>query len=651
VGWGAGPGPGSFDDLVTQVSDYAIIGLDPQGTITAWNLGAELVKGYTADEAIGRSFAMFYTEGDRRAGLPLRLLTEAREHGRVEHTGWRLRKDGTRFWGDVVITALHDDEGNHTGYAKVTRDLTEQHALETALRASEERLRLLVGQVADYAIIALDPQGVIETWNLGAERVKGYAADEAIGRSFAMFYTDEDRRAGLPHQLLTEAREHGRVEHNGWRVRKDGSRFWGDIVITALHDEAGNLTGYAKVTRDLTEQHALETALKSSEERLRLLVGQVADYAIIALDPQGVIETWNLGAERVKGYTADEAIGRSFAMFYTVDDQRAGLPLNLLATARENGRVEHTGWRVRKDGSRFWGDVVITALHDGSGNLTGYAKVTRDRSDLKALEDAQDAFYASFNHDFRTPITALKGFVDAIRFADDESRSFLISKVEASADRLLGMVEGLVEFATQRADHSSMVMADIDLAQVARTAAQDLSGHFDPARVHVDDAVALATANGVAMHRVVTNLLVNALKYSAPDSAVDISFSRGRAGFQRMSISDEGRGIDPGDISTIFDAFVRGRMAEDDGGTGLGLASVRELMHQQNGTVTIDSEVGVGTTVSVELPSHASIRPSAPAQRSSSPVDSPSASPSGSASASDPTPESRGSAPTGHCPG
>ena len=210
-------------------------------------------------------------------------------------------------------------------------------------------------------------------------------------------------------------------------MRKDGTRFWGDVVITALHDDDGELTGYAKVTRDLTEQHELEVALRSSEERLRLLVGQVVDYAIIALDPQGIIQTWNLGAERVKGYTADEAIGRSFAMFYTDEDRRAGsADAASSRQAREKGRVEHTGWRVRKDGTRFWGDVVITALHDDDGHVTGYAKVTRDRTDAKALEDAQDAFYAAFNHDFRTPITAMKGFIDAIRFSDADEREDLI---------------------------------------------------------------------------------------------------------------------------------------------------------------------------------------------------------------------------------
>ncbi len=470
-----------------------------------------------------------------------------------------------------------------------------------------------------YAIIRLDTDGTIQTWNLGAERVKGYTAEEAIGRSFEMFYPEGDRRDGLPQRLLAEAAETGRVEHEGWRLRKDGSRFWGDVIITALHDDEGNIIGYTKVTRDLTERHELEVTLRASEERLRLLVGQVVDYAIIGLDPQGVIESWNLGAERLKGYTAEEAIGRSFAMFYPDDARRAGLPMQLLGVARRIGRVEHTGWRVRKDGSRFWGDVVITALHDDAGNLTGYAKVTRDRTETKSLEDAQDAFYAAFTHDFRTPITALKGFVDAIRdAADRDEREYLIERVEASADRLLGMVEGLVQFATHRAERATLLLADIDIAQVVRGAVQDLPDHIGPVRVRVPDDVAIARANGVAMHRVVTNLLVNALKYSPEDTPVEVSFTRPSPGFTRISISDQGRGIDPRDIDKIFDEFVRGRLAEDDGGTGLGLASVRELVDQLEGTISIESEVGGGTTVSVDLPSTRALRPAAPTQRTTS---------------------------------
>ena len=464
-----------------------------------------------------------------------------------------------------------------------------------------------------------------------------------------MFYPEEDRRSGLPHKLLAEAADTGRVEHEGWRIRKDGSRFWGDVVITALHDAAGGLTGFTKVTRDLTEKHELEVTLRESEERLRLLVGQVADYAIIGLDPQGVIQTWNLGAERLKGYTAEEAIGRSFAMFYPEPDRQSGLPMKLLSSARESGRVEHTGWRVRKDGSRFWGDVVITALHDDAGNLTGYAKVTRDRTDLKSIEDAQDAFYAAFNHDFRTPITALKGFVDAIRDAGDEDeREHLIQRVEASADRLLGMVEGLVQFATHRAERATLMLANIDVAQVVRGAVQDLPDDIGPERVRVSDDVCIAQANGVAMHRVVTNLLVNALKYSPQDSPVLVDFTRPGAGKVRLAIRDEGRGIYPDDIATIFDEFVRGRLAENDGGSGLGLASVRELMEQMEGSVAIDSKVGGGTTVTIDLASTPSIRPSAPTQRttSSPPVAGPDVPPSprprSGAPTSSPTGQSNG---------
>ena len=408
-----------FDQLVAQVADYAIIALDPQGTIESWNLGAELTKGYTAEEAIGRSFAMFYTEADRRAGLPLELLLKARQDGRVAHTGWRVRKDGTRFWGDVVITAIHDEDGHLTGYTKVTRDLTEEHALELRLRASEERFRLLVGQVSDYAIIALDPQGTIETWNLGAERVKGYTAEEAIGQSFAMFYTPEDRRAGLPLKLLDAAREKGRVEYTGWRLRKDGTQFWGDIVITALHDAEGNLTGFAKVTRDLTEQHALEEKLRASEERLRLLVGQVVrlrDRRARSPGRHRDLEPRRgagQGLHRGGGHRSElrDVLHRGGPARRPADRAAHRRPGRPAASSTPAGGCARTG-------PRFWGDVVITALHDEAGHLTGYAKVTRDRTDIKALEDAQDAFYAAFNHDFRTPVTALKGFVDTLRDAD-----------------------------------------------------------------------------------------------------------------------------------------------------------------------------------------------------------------------------------------
>jgi PAS domain S-box-containing protein len=469
-------------------------------------------------------------------------------------------------------------------------------------RSEVQTLQSVLDQIQDYAIITLDPAGVIRGWNQGAERLKGYRPDEIIGRSFEIFYPIEDRQAGLPGRLLAEARRLGRVQHDGWRLRRDGTRFWADVLITALRDDAGRLTGFVKVTRDLTEQHALQESLRASEERFRLLVSQVTDYAIIALDPQGIIQSWNLGAERVKGWTAEEAIGRSFEMFYSSEDRSAGLPARLLDEAKVTGGARHTGWRMRKDGSRFWAEVVITALHDEHGRLTGYAKVTRDRTDTKVLEEAQDAFYAAFDHDFRTPLTALKGFAEAILDADGEMRVQMVDRISASADHLLEMVEGLMSFATRRGGDLPITLEPVDLAALSRSVAQDLSPGLNPQRVRVASGSALARANWHAMYRVVTNLLVNALKYSSQDSEVVVDFAYTDDGQTQLTVRDNGRGIAEEDLDRIFEAFERGRLAQNDGGTGLGLTSVRDLVHQQNGILWLDSEVGTGTTVTVELP-------------------------------------------------
>ena len=460
----------------------------------------------------------------------------------------------------------------------------------------------LIDQVVDYAIIALDGSGTIESWNAGAERLKGYSADEAIGRSFSMFYSDEDRRAGLPLRLLDEARDKGRVEHLGWRVRQDGTRFWGDIIITALHDDDGSLSGFAKVTRDLTAQHELEESLRISEERFRLLVSQVRDYAIIALDASGTIESWNAGALRLKGYTADEAIGQSFSMFYSDDDRRAGLPLHLLDSARRDGSVEHTGWRVRKDGTRFWGDVIITALVQEDGELRGFAKVTRDLTERKELEDAQASFLATIAHDFRTPVTAMKGFTELARDAEGDQLSDFLTRIDTNADRLMQMMADLIRYATVHAVRVQARPEVLDLADLVRDSVYALGSTADVSRVVVPEGRVIVTTDRAAMERVVANLVMNAVKYSLEGGVVCVDVTRD-ADWVRMSVRDSGRGIDPADLATIFDEYERGRLAEEDGGQGLGLASVRRLVEELGGRVSIESALDQGTTVTVELPS------------------------------------------------
>ncbi|ETK37046.1 PAS domain-containing sensor histidine kinase [Microbispora sp. ATCC PTA-5024] len=251
-------------------------------------------------------------------------------------------------------------------------------------------LRLLVDQVVDYAIFMVDPTGRVVSWNAGAERIKGYAAEEIIGRHFSAFYLPEDRAAGRPDRELEIAVAQGRVEDEGWRVRKDGTRFWANSVITALFDEDGTLRGFGEVVRDATERRMAEQALRESEERFRLLVHGVLDYAIFMLDPTGRVVSWNAGAERIKGYAADEIIGRHFSVFYPPEDKAAGKPNRELRTAAAEGRLEDEGWRVRKDGTRFWANVVITALFDEDGTLRGFGKVTRDMTERRTVERALD---------------------------------------------------------------------------------------------------------------------------------------------------------------------------------------------------------------------------------------------------------------------
>ncbi|WP_284310224.1 hybrid sensor histidine kinase/response regulator [Labrys miyagiensis] len=259
---------GSYRLLLEAVTDYAIYMLDLNGRVASWNAGARRFKGYEADEIIGQHFSRFYTEEDRLDGLPARALATAEAEGRFENEGWRVRKDGARFWAHVVIDPIRDPAGRLIGYAKITRDLTERREAEQKLRRSLEQFRLLVQSVTDYAIYMLDRDGFISSWNAGAERIKGYDAEEIIGQHFSRFYTPEDRAAGEPAKALETAGRVGRYEKEGWRVRKDGTRFRASVIIDAITGDDGTLIGFAKITRDITERVAAQRALDEAREAL-----------------------------------------------------------------------------------------------------------------------------------------------------------------------------------------------------------------------------------------------------------------------------------------------------------------------------------------------------------------------------------------------
>ena len=257
-----------FRLLVQSIVDYAIYMLDPRGQVTSWNAGAERIKGFQTEEIVGQHFSRFYTEEDRNAGVPQKVLDTARREGKFEGEGWRVRKDGTRFWASVVVDRINGEDGELVGFAKITRDMTDKREAQEAVLDAERRFRILVQGVTDYSIFMLDPDGRVTNWNAGAQRIKGYAPEEIVGEHFSRFYTPEDLEMGTPKRALETARETGRYEAEGWRVRKDGTRFWASVVLDAIKDEDGKLIGFAKITRDMTEKRETQLRLEESREQL-----------------------------------------------------------------------------------------------------------------------------------------------------------------------------------------------------------------------------------------------------------------------------------------------------------------------------------------------------------------------------------------------
>ena len=383
--------------LVKTVERFdTIVMLDAAGRVVAGSGGAPAGASSGLEDLLGASLDVFYPSEEAARGEPARHLAEAAVVGHVEHEGWRVRSDGSPFWADVVLTAIWGADGDLRGYGMVMHDATDRRTAQRAVHASEEHLGLLEASTRNYAVLMLDVAGRVVSWSAGAQRVKGYRPEQIIGRSFEVFYPPEEVVLGAPERHLAEAAAAGNVEHEGWRVREDGSLFWANVVITAVVDDAGKRCGYGKVTYDASRRGAEpDPALRVRADDVRLWVANVRDYAMLMLDPAGRVIGWNAGAERIKGYRAEEIIGRSFAVFYPPEELERGEPTRDLAEASAAGHVEYEGWRLRQDGTRFWADVVITAVFDDTGAVRGYGKATRDAT---ARREAQLALRESEEH-------------------------------------------------------------------------------------------------------------------------------------------------------------------------------------------------------------------------------------------------------------
>ena len=505
--------------------------------------------------------------------------------------------------------------------------------MNTTAAADSRSIELLINAIVDYAIFMLDADGVVRSWNKGAERLKGYAPDEIIGKSFSTFYTPEDREKDLPRRALATAAATGRFASEWWRVRKDGSRFWALVVLDTIRDEEGKLIGFAKVTRDITERQQAHNDLVESERRYRRLVEAVVDYAIFQLDPSGHVATWNPGAERIKGYRPQEIIGRHFSTFYTPEDLEKGVPKAALAEAAEKGRFEAEGWRMRKDGTRFWASVIIDRITDESGAIIGFAKVTRDLTERKRAQDelqrVQEQLVASqkleavgqlsggIAHDFNNLLMIVLGNLEN---AERSSRNVggpnlqrALANAKRGAQRAAALTSRLLAFSRRQALDPKPINLNSFLNGL-----QEFLQRILGERVEVQSVGSAGLwqieADVNHLESTIVNLAINArdampnggkLTIEGANVSADEIYARANpelaAGqYVVICVSDTGCGMPPEILNHVFEPFFTTK--EPGQGTGLGLSQVYGFVKQSGGHVKIYSEVGEGTSIRMYFP-------------------------------------------------
>ncbi|MDB5412593.1 MAG: Histidine kinase [Rubritepida sp.] len=501
-------------------------------------------------------------------------------------------------------------------------------ATESPTLPPEDHYRLLVDAITDYAIYMLSPDGIITNWNAGAQRLKGYRGEEIIGQHFSKFYAQEDRDTGLPERALATAKRDGKFEAEGWRIRKDGTQFWAHVVIDPIQSVDGTILGYAKITRDLTERREAERNLRRSEQQFRLLVQSVTDYAIYMLDVNGNVSSWNLGAERIKGYLPSEIIGQHFSRFYVEEDRKTGMPTQALEIARSTGRYAAEGRRLRKDGSQFFASVVIDAVHNDNGELIGFAKITRDVTERQQaqqnLEKAREALFQSqkmeaigqltggIAHDFNNLLAAILSSLELARkhLPNEPVMHKFISNAVEGAQRGAVLTQRMLAFARRqeltavRVEIPQMVMGMADLLQRSLGPSWDIETRFPL-------SVSAVNADLNQLEMALLNLVVNARDAMPEGGTITIqtrehSLRNAEVGqlaagrYVSLCVTDTGTGMDEATLARAIEPFFTTKGVGK--GTGLGLPMIHGFAEQLQGTFQLKSELGVGTTAEIWLP-------------------------------------------------
>jgi PAS domain S-box-containing protein len=647
--------------LVESVQDYAVFMVSVDGIVQNWNRGAQRVKGFRAHEIVGSSMAIFFPPEEIAKGTLERLIDQAALVGSATHEGWLVRKGRKRFWGMVTLGAVEDEAGVLRGFSNVARDLSERKRVDEALRDREERLRLLFESVQDYAMFMVSPDGRVESWNPGAERLEGYRAREIIGEPLARFFPlDEDGQSSC-ERLLELAATEGRTEYEGWLVRKGGARFWASVILSAVRDADGDLRGYSNVSRDLTDRMRIERAAAFLSEAGALLAGSLD--VPVALEKVAQLATHELAQWCVIHMIEAEVI-RPVAVAHA-DPDKVKLAQASLRSIPRAPQVHHaiahvalTGqsevheaasaapWMgaalglappealhelglgpymcipltvrgetfgvitfVAADGSPYGRHDVVLAEELARRAALAIANARLYREAQEAVR-ARDEFISMASHDLKGPLTTIRLQVQSLLRAlggasppEVAAVSAKLGSVSGQVDRMVHMMDLLLDVTRITAGQIELQREQVDLAALVSSCAEGLEEDFASAGCGLRIAARKATIgmwDPLRLEQVVTNLLTNAIKYGA-GAPVDLEVDN--VGAQAtLIVRDRGIGVSSENQARIFDRFHRVNTDKNVNGFGIGLWIVRRIIEAHGGRIRVDSQPGVGATFTVDLP-------------------------------------------------